>query len=307
MNNEELEILLDKQIKHSKIKIIGISVLKRPIYSVFFDFKSNRTVIIQGGIHAREHITADVLMKMVFEVSNNYEKLLKKKTPNIVFVPLLNPDGAELVISGLKSVKDSRTKRFLRQINNGSSDFSLFKANANGVDLNSNFDARWGTGKENLFFPSPQGFVGEKPMSEPCVQAIALLTEKTKPFFTISYHCKGEEVYYDFFCKKEHKKRDRRIAKIVSRTLKYKIKSTQNSSSGGFKDWCISKFQIPSVTIEVGADKLSHPIGKEWALKIFKRNRKLLYKLNKIAKEYEKYARKTKVYEKGACTCKKSV
>lgn len=287
MDSQKLFLVLKRKIKHANIEIIGESVLKRPIYSVTFDFGEEKSVIIQGSIHAREHITCDLVVEMIFEISKNFEKYRKMKTPNLVFVPLSNPDGADLVLHGLESVENLKVRKFLRKINNNSLDFSLFKANANGVDLNNNFDARWGTGKANVFFPAPHGYVGKRAMSEPCTKALEYLVKKVKPIFTISYHTKGEEIYYDFFCKKEHEKRDKKIAKIVARTLNYKLVSSQNSSSGGFKDWCIEKFNIPSVTIEVGSDKLEHPIGVCHLEKIFKRNKKILEKLGKIAKECE--------------------
>lgn len=304
MDFTTLQKTLSKNIAHSKIEIIGESVLKRPIYAVRFDFGDKNTVIIQGAIHAREHITASLIVKQIFETSQNFEKYKALKVPNIVFVPMVNPDGVELAVNGIKSVKNRKTRKFLLEINGKSKDFSLFKANVNGVDLNTNFDAKWGSGKENLFFPSTHGFVGKSPMSEPCTKALALLTIKTKPIFTISYHCKGEELYYDFYNKKENLCRDKKIAKILARSLRYKIKSTQNDSSGGYKDWCILKFHIPAVTIEVGNDKLCHPILDTELEKIYKRNKNVIKFLSKISKEYDNAK---SVYGKSVKACEKSI
>ena len=129
MNTNQLEKFLKQKIEHAKIEIIGESVLKRPIYAISFDFAQEKSVIIQGAIHAREHITCNLLCKMISELSVNFEKYKKLKTPNIVFVPLSNPDGASLVTDGLKSVKNLKTRKFLLSLNNKSKDFSLFKAN----------------------------------------------------------------------------------------------------------------------------------------------------------------------------------
>lgn len=304
MDFVSLEKILSKNIAHSKIEIIGESVLKRPIYAVKFDFGEKNTVIIQGSIHAREHITTSLIVNQIFETSNNFEKYKALKVPNIVFVPMVNPDGVELSIKGLKSVKNRNKRKFLLDINGKNKDFSLFKANINGVDLNTNFDAKWGSGKENLFFPSSHGFVGQSPMSEPCTKALALLTMKTKPIFTISYHCKGEELYYDFYNKKENIERDKKIAKILAKSLRYKIKSTQNESSGGYKDWCILKFNIPAVTIEVGSDKLCHPLHESELDRIYRRNKNVIKLLSKISKEYDNAK---SIYGKSFKACKKSI
>ena len=306
MNSFKLEEFLKQEIKHSKIEIIGKSVLEKPIYAVVFDFGNPYSMIIQAAIHAREHITCDLVCKMIKEISDNFDKYKKQKMPNLVFVPLSNPDGADIATLGLKAVKSRNRRKFLLEINNQNKDFSLYKANANGVDLNTNFDARWGTGKANLFYHSPHGFVGEIANSEPCTKALITLTEKIKPIFTISYHCKGEEIYYDFFARKENLKRDKKIAKIVKSATHYKIVSAQNSSSGGYKDWCIEKLNIPAVTIEVGSDKLSHPLGENCLEKIWKQNKNLLKKFSKIAKEYE-HGRKSEIHEKSTCSCEKSI
>lgn len=295
MDSFSLCEILKNGVDHAKIEIIGESVLGKPIYSVSFDFGKKECVLFQGAIHAREHITCDLLVKMIFEVSLNFEKYEKLQTPNIIFVPLANPDGADIVVHGISKIKNLKVRKFLKKINNNSLNFSLFKANANGVDLNTNFDARWGTGKENVFHPSTEGFVGPFPMSEPCTKALELLTRKVKPVFTVSYHSKGEVIYHDFFCKKEHQKRDKKVAKIVARATGYKLASSQNSSSGGFKDWCIQNFGIPAVTIEVGSERLSHPIGEKHLKGIFKKNVKILKKLGRIVKVCD--GRKTKVYE----------
>jgi len=271
-----------------------LSVLNRYIYSVFFDFNSKHTVIIQGAIHAREHITTSLICKLIFDVSNNYEKYKVMGTPNIVFIPMVNPDGVELCYHGLKSVKDRKRRKYLLKVNK-SKDFSLFKANANCVDLNTNFDAKWGIGKENKFVPSPSDYIGSSPMSEPEVQAISRETIKRKASFTISYHSKGQEIYYKFFNRLENLKRDKKIAKIIGKSLHYKIKNLETVSGGGYKDWCVLRLSIPAVTIEVGKDSWKHPIKEDKLWKIYSRNKNIIKCLSVITKEIEKNERK--IYE----------
>lgn len=299
MDYRTLEKFLEKKIENAQVEIIGKSVLGRFIYSVYFDFGSNYNIIIHASIHAREHITTDLVCRLIQDISKYYEKYKTMQTPNIIFVPMVNPDGVELCYYGLKSVQSREKRGFLTRINAGK-DFSLFKANANGVDLNTNFDAKWGSGKGNKFFASADGFIGHTPMSEPEVQALALLTCRLKPFFTISYHCKGQEIYYQFFNKKENIRRDKNIAKIIAKSTKYKIKDIQCVSSGGYKDWCVQRFGIPSVTIEVGKDELIHPLSINHLPQIYKRNKNIIKCLNRIQKEYvngEK--RKQKIYGRG--------
>ena len=147
MRYAELEKILSKKLLHGRVEIIGQSVAKRYIYSVNFDFGSQKTVIIQAGIHAREYITCDLVCKLIADFDKNFTFHKLKCCPNVIFVPMVNPDGVELCQVGLKSVRNLQKRKFLLSINGP--DFSLYKANLNGVDLNTNFDARWGSGAEN--------------------------------------------------------------------------------------------------------------------------------------------------------------
>ena len=67
---------------------IGQSVFSREIFA-FVKGRGNPHSLIFGGIHARECVTADVVMRLY----DNYDESL----PAICFVPLVNPDGAMLV------------------------------------------------------------------------------------------------------------------------------------------------------------------------------------------------------------------
>ncbi len=201
--------------------------------------------IIQGSIHAREYITGYLTLKLM---QNFY---LKGKVGSLYFIPVMNPDGVMIALN-----KDK-----------------LYKANGRGVDLNVNFDARWSTGSQNVRKRASENYIGEKPFSEPETMALRDFTLKIKPDYTISYHSKGQEIYYEFF--QENADRDLELAKIVASLTGYQIKKTPNSA-GGYKDWCIQELGIPSLTIEVGDDKLVHPIKKRQLGKIYRENKHVI-------------------------------
>ena len=113
--------------------------------------------------------------------------------------------------------------------------------------------------------------MGEKPFSEPESIALRDFTQKIMPSATVSYHLKGEEIYWDFHQKGKLKKDSYSLAKAVQKVTGYKIKRTPDSA-GGYKDWCIDKLKIPSITIEVVSDSLSHPIKEEHLDEIYKEN-----------------------------------
>ncbi len=228
--------------------VLGFSERGKKIY--YFAVKKTEypKIIFTYSIHAREYVTAYLGVLQLLDFYKN------GKMGSAYFVPMLNPDGVEICQNGKP----------------------LYKANANGVDLNVNFRARWGMGKSNVFVPSEENYVGKKPFSEKESRLIRDFTLFVKPDMTVSYHAKGEEIYYKFHQSDELEKRDFRLAKKVASVTNYKIKDTPDSV-GGYKDWCIMNLKIPSLTIEVGNDKLSHPIGLENLKRIFWQNAKVVH------------------------------
>ncbi len=234
--------------------IVGESELGQQIPYVFVGKKNGNYMIVQGAIHAREHLTALVTVCLAkYLVANPSLRL----DGGIYFVPMVNPDGVRLCQEGVNWLEGNRRAVNLQEINGGD-DFTLWKANAEGVDLNVNFDAKWGEGEQNVFSAAPQNYVGAEPFSAAESRVLADFTTRIKPVVTLSYHLKGEEVYYEFFQNTRRLKRDKRYAEAISSYTGYPVK-TVNGSAGGYKDWCIDKLHIPSYTIEVGADEFPHP------------------------------------------------
>ena len=262
----------------------GKSVLGKNILATHVGDYSGPQILIQGGIHAREYITSLLLVEQARNLFFNNEI----KTGGIYFIFLTNPDGAELVLDGINSVPCEITKQYLTIANNNSTNFSQYKANINLVDLNTNFDANWGGGSQNVRCPSTEDFIGFYPESEREVKSLIDFTLQVKPLLTISYHTKGNIIYYGFEGQSEENiSRDLAIGESFSNLTGYPLIFTENST-GGYKDWCIQKLTIPSYTFEVGDENLPHPIGKENLPEIYARNKDIpLLALNK-AIEYQK-------------------
>lgn len=262
----------------------GKSVLGKNILATHVGDYSGVQILIQGGIHAREYITSLLLV----EQARNLFFSNSIKSGGIYFVFLTNPDGAELVLDGINSVPCDITKQYLTLANNGSTDFSQYKANINLVDLNTNFDANWGGGSQNVRCPSTEDFIGFYAESEREVKSLIDFTLQTKPLLTISYHTKGNVIFYGFEGQSEANiARDLAIGESFSALTGYPLIFTENST-GGYKDWCIQKLTIPSYTFEVGDESLNHPIGIENLPEIYSRNKDIpLLALNK-AIEYQK-------------------
>ena len=253
---------------------IGKSVLGRSIYALKAG-EGNPVGLVQYAMHGREYITARLAIVQ-------YEIGVAKGS--CYFIPLVNPDGALLSEVGLSSVQDEDKRRELLALNHGNADFRLWKANANGVDLNVNFPARWGKGVKNTKTAGAENYIGEKPFSEVETQALKDFTLQVHPDYTVSYHTKGEEIYWYFYQSSRTCPRDKRLAEALSKTTGYPLAEAKGSA-GGYKDWCIQRLKIPSFTIEAGQDCLPHPLGENAIEDIIGKNRFAVYELSKEINE----------------------
>lgn len=254
------EITLFYKSYRGEKRVYGKSAEGRNLYAMFIGRHETPVGISQAAIHGREFVTAELSLEHI-------RRGVKKG--GVWVLPLTNPDGALLSQIGLTTASERRRK-FLLGLNGGH-DFSLWKANADGVDLNVNFDARWGTGARNIRTPAPENFIGEAPLCAPESSALAAFTGEVMPDFTVSWHTKGEEIYWRFHQSFFRAVRDKRIAKILSKTTGYPLKEAKRSA-GGYKDWCVESLKIPAFTVEVGGDALSHPLGGEALVEIIEKN-----------------------------------
>lgn len=261
---------------------VGKSVLGKDIYATHIGDYSGNQILIQGGIHAREYISSLLLIEQARHLHNN--DLIKRG--GIYFIFLTNPDGAEIVLDGIDSVKCDIQRQYLTIANNNGSDFSQYKANINLVDLNTNFNADWGKGSSNVFCPSTENFVGFYPESEREVKTLVDFTLKNKPILTISYHSKGNVIFYGFNNQTETSiERDRKIGEVFSEATSYPLIFTENST-GGYKDWCINSLKIPAYTFEIGDESIPHPITEEFLPEIYARNKNIPLLALNLANEY---------------------
>lgn len=237
------ELLRDARYYQSKgveVESIGKSAQGRDILC-FKVGKGGKPLISTAAIHARENASAYVVLAQLRRAYASGEGCVR------YFIPLVNPDGAEILKEGLKSGDDGLKK---------------WKANAVGVDLNVNFDARWASGKQNVFKAGSENYVGKCAFSEPESSALARFTERVGAGFTLSYHTSGREIYWYFF-QTENYARDYEIALFAEHCLRYRYKRIDSDcdSAGGYKDWCVEKLGIPALTIELG--KGEHPLSLE--------------------------------------------
>lgn len=247
------------------INIIGYSVLHRPLIAYLFGEPSaKQRLLITGGMHAREWLTVNAVHGLL---------PLCRDLPHdvaVILVPNCNPDGVALATQGLTTVPRRYHQR-LQRINLGSTDFSLWKANARAVDLNVNYDAGWGQGHSNLTTPAPANYIGRRPHSEPETKALLRLINTFHPTLSLALHSKGEVIYYSRVA-------DQTTAQNIAELTQYRAVMSVNSY-GGLTDYLALRMGIPAFTVEIGNDQCPHPLGCEHLPDIMPRLQKIFHLL----------------------------
>lgn len=238
-----------------------------------YDFRvgnpaAERHLLVFGGIHAREYITAQLVMRQLVQLlsdqstNGSYENIAVREllsNTEIHFIPMANPDGISISQLGLEGLHTEAVRETVRQIaaKDGKalteSYLRQWKSNANGVDLNRNFDALWESYNDHLGHASADHYKGTAPECELESKALADLTRQFQFDATLSYHTQGEVIYWNFGQEGELKNMSLLLANRVSELTGYRLDGNfQALDTAGYKDWAISKLGIPSLTIEAG-------------------------------------------------------
>lgn len=261
----------------------------RKVYDIVIgDLLAENQILVFGAMHAREYITSQIVMKQLcgcIDALNGYggeyeeipvKELLKDVT--IHFIPMSNPDGVTISQLGLDGILNDTVKSNILSMSSG--DYEQWKANANGVDLNRNFDAGWDefTGSEA---PSSDRYKGAFPGSEPEAAALIKLTQDYNIKRTISYHTCGALIYWYYKQEGTVLEQSRRFMQRISDETGYPPDSDYTAvDAAGYKDWAVYKMGIPSVTIEVGNESgygIVNPVPIENFDAIWDRNKNVVY------------------------------
>ncbi len=216
----------------------------------------------------------------------------------LTIYPMVNPDGVSISQFGEEAIPDEAKKQLLRDCYEYDRQFIVYledsngtyywedgyktispiedeekyipyedyltqwKSNANGTDLNNNFDCGWEEA-DYKNYPSFGKSKGEKPVSEPESEILYEESRKKDYCCFINYHTRGQILYYDSYGMTESLEQESyELASKLQELTRYIPYSTSDHEvdKAGFGDYVHINLNKPGVTIEVGRDPSPVPI-----------------------------------------------
>lgn len=248
-----------------RAETIGTTAFGRPIRAMRIG-AGDRRVIYSGAHHANEWITATLLLKFAEDyaaaidaggqIGDRSARALAAET-TIYIVPMVNPDGVDLVTGVLQPNEEQYERALTFARNYPNIPFpDGWKANLNGVDLNLQYPAGWLMAREIKFMqgytsPAPRDYVGRAPLNQAESLALYDYTQRIDPALVLAYHSQGKVIYYKYadIVIPGAEELARQFASVSG----YELEDVPyNSSFAGYKDWFIQYFRRPGFTIEVG-------------------------------------------------------
>ncbi len=246
-------------------EVLTETVFQRPISTLVVG-NGPRKVLFTAAHHANEWITTLVLLKFAEDFAEAIQsggKIFDQDAKSlaqavtIYMVPLVNPDGVDLVTGAIR--EGDGQYDLARQFAENYPAIPFpdgWKANLLGVDLNLQYPAGWLMAREIKFSqgytrPGPRDYGGRAPLDQLESRALAGYTEYLDPELILAFHSQGKEIYWQFndIVVTGAEELGEKMAQASGYTL---ANVPYASGFAGYKDWFIQNFRRPGYTIEVG-------------------------------------------------------
>ena len=254
---------------------IGRSVMGQTITAISMGSGPKR-VGYNAAHHANEWITVPVLLRFLEEYAAAYaadgsigdvSARELYDTATLHMVPLVNPDGVDLV-TGALTLQDSFYVQ-AQALADHYQDIPFpegWKSNISGVDLNLQYPAGWEIARKVKFAqgfirPGPRDYVGSEPLITPENRAMAKWTEEQDFSLTLSYHTQGRVIFWQY--ENIVVPGAEAIGAAMSEASGYALESTPYASGhAGYKDWFIQNWRRPAFTVEAGMGENPLPLSR---------------------------------------------
>lgn len=272
--------LLEKNIEGLKARYpflevgtIGKSVLGKNLYYIKLGNGPNE-VFYNASHHALEWINSPVMMKFTENflesfVNNGFIRGYNIgdiwQSSSIYIVPMVNPDGVDVVINGI-TPENPYYEQILEWNDTGEPLSEVWNANIRGVDLNRNYPANWEEAKEQetelgVTGPGPTRYGGPSPLSEPETKTMVDFTREHNFKMTLAYHTQGRVIYWQYL--DFNPPNARAIGEVFSNITGYRLSDVPYAAAfAGYKDWFIKEYNLPGYTFETGLGENPLPISQ---------------------------------------------
>lgn len=276
----DLQLLAGYYPQYMTLDTAGVTADGRNLYVVYFgNQNASRQIFICAATHAREYMTAQLVMKQLEYYCAHYEDGSYNGTAYrdifentcFVIVPMVNPDGVSISQFGEEGLNREDLRQNLRAIYESDQDggytdeaydtyLTRWKANGMGVDLNRNYSPGWESVTDRTA-PSSGLYKGTQPGSEAESQALmSLVNSLSNPLLAISYHSYGSLVYWQYGQAEPLWSQNQQLAAQVEALTTYYQAGYSNEA--GFSNWCVNVKGIPSVTVETGSVPTPLPLDQ---------------------------------------------
>ena len=139
----DLKAFVKKYPEIVSLESLGKTADKRKIYCLRMgNPDAKKQILVQAGIHGREWLNCQVLMKMLERYLSSYETgKYKKRTYAELFdevavyaIPMVNPDGVTISQYGPEKIRNKKLCKKIKKMKRQGG-YGRWKANARGVDL----------------------------------------------------------------------------------------------------------------------------------------------------------------------------
>ncbi|TAH72843.1 MAG: hypothetical protein EWM47_03155 [Anaerolineaceae bacterium] len=261
-------------------------------------------ILFCGGVHGRETINPIVLLKIVEFYANQYEDYGKAKenfsrklrfpssnietqyehmifekcvyellqTYTILMIPLLNPDGYMISLYGLKAIKNPTLQNKIKRMKYN---FSEWKYNGRGIDINRNFPCRSWKPKGNRDYAA----------SENETKALIQVFHQYRISCFLDFHSRGKSIYYyRNSMPKVYNDKQLYIAKRLKNITKYELMDSENEidygdSGGNTVHYFSEHFYKPALTIETVDENAIFPLDYKYRTSTFEDIKLVLFEL----------------------------
>lgn len=220
-------------------RIIGASVEGRNI-EVYSFGSGKKHLVFVGGVHGGYEWNSVLLAYKFIDYLNTNPGFVPKDI-TVHIVPSVNPDGVYKVTGKNGRFTEADVPKDGALLASG-------RFNANGVDINRNFDCKW---KPESMWRGNVVSAGNAPFSEPESKAMRSLIQERAPVAVVFWHSQANAVYASQ-CEKGILPETLALMNLYSQPSGYVPVKTFDAyeTTGAADDW-LASLGIPAITVEL--------------------------------------------------------